>query len=590
MTSPREAVRGYADFVRGIIVPHCVAYFPATKTTMKKFALPVLLAFTLSACGGGGGGSGSTASGGASAGTTSGTVGINLPPYKSLAAQCAAPRPAGTIDPLSGEPYNDTQGSLATEMAWITAYVNQTYLWYMDVPAVNSSQYFIGATVPYVYPNNNASGTETLNTNFDVVDAYFNSQRSPLFTASGKPKDQFHFTYQTTVWDSLSQQGSETGYGFQIALQSAAPPRKNFIAYVAPGTAATQNNLARGAEFLTANGVDVINDDTTAGIATINEALFSPVAGKTYTFTVLDRGATTPRTLVMTASNVAMPPVMNVSTLPAPNNAVGYIQFNDHIEPAESQLVSAVNQLKAANNGAGVSDLVLDIRYNGGGLLDIASELAYMIAGPSATSGKFFEQETFNSKNPFNQTVAQSTVPFHNTTQGFTLAAGQPLPQLGLSTVYVITTNSTCSASEAIINGLRGVGVKVVQIGGTTCGKPYGFYPQDNCSTTYFTIQFEGVNNAGFGGYADGFIPAGTGTTANNLPGCAVADDFSKQLGDPTEANLAAALQYRANGTCPAPTASSSSKWLTRLTGKSIMIRSPARENRIIIRNRKPSQ
>ena len=57
----------------------------------------------------------------------------------------------------------------------------------------------------------------------------------------------------------------------------------------------------------------------------------------------------------------------------------------------------------------------------------------------------------------------------------------------------------TCSASESIINGLRGVNVQVIQIGSTTCGKPYGFYPEDNCGTTYFSIQFKGVNAAGFG-------------------------------------------------------------------------------------------
>ena len=66
------------------------------------------------------------------------------------------------------------------------------------------------------------------------------------------------------------------------------------------------------------------------------------------------------------------------------------------------------------------------------------------------------------------------------------------MPALDLERVFVLTTASTCSASEAIINSLRGINVEVIQIGSTTCGKPYGFYPQDNCGTTYFTIQFAG--------------------------------------------------------------------------------------------------
>jgi hypothetical protein len=250
--------------------------------------------------------------------------------------------------------------------------------------------------------------------------------------------------------------------------------------------------------------------------------------------------------------------------------------FNEHITTAESALIAAVRQLKAANNGSGITDLVLDIRYNGGGYLDIASELAYMIAGAAATNGKAFESLTFNSKNPFGYSSAQATTAFHSTSQGFSTAAGQALPQLGLARVYVLTTGDTCSASEAIVNGLRGVGIAVIQVGGTTCGKPYGFFPQENCSTTYFTIQFKGVNQAGFGDYADGFVPAGTGTTANNLPGCAVADDFTKALGDPTEGQLAAALQYRANGTCPAVSKSKAGAE----PGVPKLVRNPLLENR----------
>ena len=118
--------------------------------------------------------------------------------------------------------------------------------------------------------------------------------------------------------------------------------------------------------------------------------------------------------------------------------------------------------------------------------------------------------------------------------------------------MYVLTGGGTCSASEAIINGLRGVGVEVIQIGSTTCGKPYGFYPTDNCGTTYFTIQFRGENAAGFGDYSDGFSPQNTaGTAGVAVPGCSIADDFTKQLGDPTEDRFAAALQYRENETCP---------------------------------------
>jgi hypothetical protein len=284
----------------------------------------------------------------------------------------------------------------------------------------------------------------------------------------------------------------------------------------------------------------------------------------------------------MTAGTVISTPVQNVHTLPAPYNQVGYIQFNDHMATAESQLIAAVNQLNTANNGAGISDLVLDLRYNGGGLLDIASELAYMIAGSAATTGKAFETLSFNDKNPFNLSAADTITPFHQVTLGFSTTRGQALPQLGLPRVFVITGHGTCSASEAIINGLKGAGIDVILIGDSSCGKPYGFMPQDNCSVTYFTVQFKGVNNAGFGDYADGFSPGGNGVPANHLPGCVVADDFTKPLGDSSEARLASALQYRANGTCPVTAVAARSVAPSVSTGETLSGRSPIWENRFL--------
>jgi hypothetical protein len=104
---------------------------------------------------------------------------------------------------------------------------------------------------------------------------------------------------------------------------------------------------------------------------------------------------------------------------------------------------------------------------------------------------------------------------------------------------------------------LRGVGVQVIQIGSTTCGKPYGFYPADNCGTTYFSVQFRGVNAAGFGDYPDGFAPNNRSSAGGTrVPGCSVADDFSYPLGDPLEGRFAAALNHRLSASCPAPSGS----------------------------------
>jgi hypothetical protein len=205
----------------------------------------------------------------------------------------------------------------------------------------------------------------------------------------------------------------------------------------------------------------------------------------------------------------------------------------------------------------------------------------------------------FNNKNltrdPITGEVLAPGTPFHSTVQGLpgsTKTPGTPLPTLGLNRVYVITGPNTCSASESIINGLRGVGVQVFLIGSTTCGKPFGFYPQDNCGTTYFSIQFQGVNNMGDGDYPDGFAAQNqTGASSIKLAGCSVADDLLHELGDVNEGRLKAALDFRTSGndTATCPTASGFAPGAQLKAGQQILsgtdgriYKSPERENRIM--------
>jgi hypothetical protein len=420
---------------------------------------------------------------------------------------------------------------LLNELNWLRSWNNDLYLWFDEVTDQNPAGFATDAT-------------------------YFNALMTTQTTASSKPKDRFHFTYQTSVWEALSQNGVSAGYGANFVVIAAMPPREVVISYTQPGSAATNPpaNLARGAKLLAIDGVDLVNATDPASIDILNAGLAPQTIGESHTFSVLDAGAGAPRTITLVSANVTETPVQNVHTLMAPNGSlVGYMLFNDHIATAEAELVAGFSQLKTA----GVHDLVLDIRYNGGGYLDIASEVAYMIAGGGATTGQTFELAQFNSKHPTVNPVtgaALAPVDFHAAAQGFSTPAGQALPTLNLTRVFVLTTASTCSASEAIINGLRGVNVEVIQIGSTTCGKPYGFYPADNCGVTYFSIQFQGINAQAFGNYPDGFTPQNTVATEGVLlPGCSVADDFTHQLGDSAEGILASALSYQSNGACPVP-------------------------------------
>ena len=508
-----------------------------------------------------GGGSG-TGTGGTGSGGTTWTPGV-FEPSSHFAALCQNPR-SGT-DPISGQAYPDQQGSTLDENNWLRSWTHELYLWYDEVQDVNPSGY-------------------------STAD-YFQLMKTTETTSSGAPKDRFHFTYATSVWEQLEEAGVEVGYGVQWEIVDATPPRSVRIAYLEanlPASTASQN-LVRGDTVLTVDGADVVNATDQTSINTINAGLAPSNSGETHTFTVEDPGSSTPRTVTLTAVNETSTPVLMEKTLTGANGGtVGYILYNDQIAPAESELISAINDLKSK----GISDLILDLRYNGGGLLDLASELGYMIGG-SQTAGQTFEVEEFNNQySTTNPVTGQPITPtlFHTTTQGFSVTAGQNLPTLNLMRVVVITGQDTCSASESIINGLQGVGITVYQIGSTTCGKPYGFYPQDNCGTTYFSIEFQGVNAQGVGGYGDGFSPANTTPAAGvSVPGCSVADDFDHALGDPSEGRIATALAYLANpvaATCPspptgnaAPSILSQAQVLDR-----IFVRSPLRQMRILRR------
>ena len=438
-----------------------------------------------------------------------------FPPARDFAALCANPR--------SGD-FPDGQGSFVDENNWLRSWSNDLYLWYDEIVDVD----------PVLHP----------------TAEYFDLMRTFATTPSGRDRDRFHFTLSTEQWERLAQSGVSGGYGAAFAILSRRPPRDVRVAYIEPNSPASRADLSRGARILTVDGEDVAYGSA----AVLNAAFYPSDVGETHEFGVRDLGANASRTISLTSDLITSDPVQNDRVIETDAGPVGYMAFNDHIATAERELFDAMTEFEQA----GVTDLVLDLRYNGGGYLAIASQVAYMIAGPSS-AGQTFDELRFNDKHPtFNPVTGRplAPVPFYDSTIGFSVPSGRALPSLDLSRVFVLTGGGTCSASESIINGLRGIDLEVIQIGATTCGKPYGFYPADNCGTTYFSIQFQSVNAKGFGDYPDGFSPQNTARTEGvSIPGCVVSDDFRHALGDIDEARLKAALQYRTDPACPAPAA-----------------------------------
>jgi carboxyl-terminal processing protease len=514
-----------------------IAQAPSQRHSKLKALAAITMAAALSACGGGGDS--------ASIGNSSG-----IPPSAQSAQQCS---PDNTYASAALK-----TGSLALEKQWLRSYFDEAYLWYDEVPNVDASAALYTGEV------------------YSAMNAYFKALKTKAVTPSGAPKDRFGFIYPTAAWNALTQAGVTAGYGFEpvfgsLVVNAQFPSRNIRIAYIEPGTEAANKLLQRGDRIVSVDGVSA-DDNTQAGVAALNAAIFPSTTGVAHNWVFARSGAAN-FNVTLTTANITKNPVLNYGVINAlDGKKVGYMLFNDHLATAEAQLVEAVTYFA----GQGIADLVLDVRYNGGGYLYIASELAYMIAGPARVQGKLFEQLGYNNKRG-----AGTTTPFYNATTGQAL-----LPTLGLPRVYVLTQGDTCSASESVINGLRGVDVDVRLIGGTTCGKPYGFTAKDNCGISYFPIEFKGVNAKGFGDYADGFVPAGSGETG--VPGCTVADDLNHPLGDPRESMLATALAYRSTGACPVLSVGLDQ---ARAAGRAaaaggFMVRGPARENRLLVPGR----
>ena len=484
---------------------------------MKKLIKPTLLGITtllLSACGSGGDSSTPEDT------TPTWTQGVYEDASK-FKNRCENPRSGLDAD---GDAYADKAGSTLHEKHWLRSWSNNTYLWYDEV-------------------------TDQDVAGFDSAIEYFGELKTTATTDSGVYRDRFHYTQSTEEYAQLRSGGSSASYGAHFKLLAASPPRLARITYVEPNSPAANAGLKRGTQIISIDGVDF---ETGSDTDTLNSGLYPEENGEMHTFEVRHVAEADIKTIKLTSQVVTRSPVQNTRIIETDSGNVGYLTFNTFgTITAESALFNAFTTLAEES----VSDLVIDLRYNGGGYLAISAQLAYMVAGEALTDDKIFEETVFNDKHPaINPVTGQaiSKLAFINTSLGFSVTAGQALPSVNLNRVFILSSGSTCSASESLINGLRGIDVDVVLIGDTSCGKPYGFYSTDNCGTTYSTIQFRGENNKGFGDYSDGFSPNNISTTmGERIEGCQVEDDLLYPLGDENEAMFKAALDYRIDGSCP---------------------------------------
>ncbi len=380
--------------------------------------------------------------------------------------------------------------STLDERLWLDARFDDWYFWYRQAPNPNPTRDF-------------------------ALGEFF---QASLYTGSDPafPADRWSHFEPSADFDRFFSQGRQLGYGLflaglEVAGQSGQPLR---VRYVAPGSEADRLGIQRGDEVLSADG------RTAAELIASNDyAVFTP-AREGQTLALVLRRAGVAQTLSVRATAYALQPAHLAQVLQTPQGRrLGYLLVKDMVSQAEDPLASAFATFKAQ----GVQDLVIDLRYNGGGLVSLSRTLASYVAAPR-TRDQTYTRLLFNDKRDRD----------HNETFRF----NNPSASLNLSRVYVLTGPRTCSASELVINGLRPY-VDVVTVGTATCGKPVGFEPVSRCDSTFSIVNFEAVNASGQGRYWNGIEPR-----------CAVADDLDHPLGNSAEALLATAANHADGRSC----------------------------------------
>lgn len=334
----------------------------------------------------------------------------------------------------------------------------------------------------------------------------FDSPEELFYEGLVSPQDRFSWIVDDYVELENSFSGISTTTGMSYVLSyynSSSDDIFGVVRYVQPGTSAEEEGLKRGDIFTKIDGQQLkagnynallAPDSFTISLATIEGG------------TISETGEEKTLTKAVYNSN----PVYIAKTLNVDGKKVGYLMYNSFTREYDEQLNDAFGKFKADN----VEELILDVRYNGGGSVRTATDLAAMITGQFA--GEIFLKEEWNREYQeyFLENDPDRLINKFNTT----LSTGTPINSLNLNQVYVLTSNRSASASELIINGLEPY-IDVIQVGDRTTGKftasvtlydSQNFGRQGARTTHTYAIQplvFKSVNAAGVSDYIDGLTP-----------------------------------------------------------------------------------
>jgi len=346
-------------------------------------------------------------------------------------------------------------------------------------------------------------------------------------TARAQGKDRF-FSYVTTKQEdnSFLQEGEFIGFGFRVRIEG----NRVFFMEAFENSPASAAGISRGAELLavdSGNGyISVAN--ILPSDPNLTNAFGPATEGVVRGFRFTKDGILSQQSL--TKRIVAIQPVpddgVQVLALPSnPSVKVGYVNLRTYITTAGTPLRDAFGQFRAE----GIQYFIVDLRYNGGGLISVA-ELLGDLFGQQRVGSDLYSRLSFRASKSVNdishffQSQPESVNPVR---------------------IAFITTGGTASASEMTVNSMK-PWAEVAIVGTDTYGKPVGqsaFDLSDRCDTRLRLVTFRATNRNGEGDYYDGL--------AGTLPfACSAGDNLSRAMGDPLESSTAEALNWLGTGAC----------------------------------------
>ena len=382
--------------------------------------------------------------------------------------------------------------SVLNQNQFVIDTMQQWYLWYDQLPTLNPA-------------------------NYSSPDAMLDALISPV----SNPVDRFSYLTTQAEEDALFGDSQFVGFGFR--QQSDLDAGTVTVLDVFEGGPAFQGGLDRGSRIEAIDGVPIAA--VLASDGGLTEALGPPEVGYQVAMTFITQAGEF-RTSTLTKDVVTIPPVTGTRIFQLNGRQTGYLVLRNFVDPSVPALNSAFSQFRAA----GVTQVIIDLRYNGGGLLRTLQHLANLLGSRIAnSSGAVFSALVFNDKNSGrNEELLFATEP---------LSAS-----LDLDALVVITTPSTASASEMLINGMA-PWVDTATVGRETFGKPVGQLGFRFCEKVLRPVSFQTVNALNEGDYFDGIPPT-----------CIAGDDVAFDFGQAGEASFDTAAHWLQFGFCP-PTA-----------------------------------